>query len=154
MEALSAISLASNIVQFLEFGLRVLSKGKKIYRSVDGALEENLDLEIVTSDLLVMQTKLKSTLLSSNHTQLVLDDVKAFNTLSESCAGLAEKLLERLNMVKVQRRFRRWKSLRQALKIVWSKQDIENMKNILQSFRSEMQTHLLISLRLVTNLYL
>lgn len=154
MEALSAISLASNIVQFLEFGLRVLSKGNKIYRSVDGALDENLDLEVVTSHLLVMQTKLKSTLLSSTHTQLVSDDVKAFNALSESCSALAEKLLERLTRVKVQGRFRRWKSLRQALKIVWSKQDIENMKSTLESFRSEMQTHLLISLRWVTNLYL
>ena len=61
MEALSAVSLASNIVQFLEFGLRVLSKGNKIYRSVDGALEENLDLEVVTYDLVVIQTKLKCT---------------------------------------------------------------------------------------------
>lgn len=60
MEVLSAISLASNIVQFLEFSLQVLSKGNKIHRSVDGTLEENLDLEIVTSDLLVMQTKLQN----------------------------------------------------------------------------------------------
>ena len=150
MEALSALSLASNIVQFLDFGLRVLSKGNKIYRSVDGALEENLDLEVVTSDLLVMQTKLKCTLLTSGNTHLASDDLQAFNTLSESCAGLADKLLERLNMVKAQGRFRRWKSLRQALKIVWSKQDIENTKNTLQSYRSEMQLHLLISLRCVT----
>ena len=147
MEALSALSLASNIVQFLEFGLRVLSKGNKIYRSIDGALDENLDLEIVTNDLLVMQTKLKRTPLASNNMQLTSDDVEAFNAMSESCAGVAEKLLERLNMVKVQGRFRRWNSLRQALKVVWSKKDIENMKNTLQSFRSEMQIHLLVSLR-------
>ena len=152
MEALSALSLASNIVQFLEFGLRVLSKGNKIYRSIDGALDENLDLEIVTNDLLIMQTKLKRTLLASNNMQLTPDDVEAFNTMSEACAGVAEKLLERLNMVKVQGRFRRWKSLRQALKVVWSKKDIENIKNTLQSFRSEMQIHLLVSLRCATKL--
>ena len=154
MEALSALSLASNIVQFLEFGLRVVSKGNKIYRSVDGILEENLDLEVVTRDLLDMQSKLKCTLLASNHTQLASNDAKSFNTLSEACAGLADRLLEKLNMVKAQGRFRRWKSLRQALKIVWSKQDIENFKNTLQSFRSEMQIHLLVSLRSVTDLLL
>ena len=152
MEALSALSLASNIVQFLDFGLRVLSKGNQIYRSVDGALEENLDLEVVTNDLLLMQTKLKRTLIAPGHTQLGSNDVKAFNNLSQSCARVAEKLLERLTMVKAQGRFRRWKSLRQALKIVWSKKDIENMKDTLQSFRSEMQIHLLVSLRCVIGL--
>ena len=80
----------------------MLSKGNKLYHSIDGALDEDLNLEIVTNDLLVTQTKLKRTLLASNNTQLSSDDVKAFNTMSEFCAGVAEKLLERLNMVKVQ----------------------------------------------------
>lgn len=36
--------------------------------------------EIITNDLLVMQTKLKRTLLASNNMQ-VISDVEAFNTM-------------------------------------------------------------------------
>ena len=136
MEASSAFNFASNVVQFLDFGLRVLSKGNKIYRSVDGALEENLDLEVVTSELLIMQMKLKCTRLTSGHTHLAPDEVETFSTLKNSCVDVAGKLLERLNMVKAQGRFRRWKSLRQALKVVWSKEEIENTKDTLESLRS------------------
>ena len=50
--------------------------------------------------------------------QLTLNYVKAFNTLSESCAGIAGKSLERMDMVKVQGRFTSWKSLREALGVV------------------------------------
>ena len=66
-----------------------------------------------------------------------------------ACAGAAEKLLKKLNMAKAQGRFRRWKSLRQALKSVWSKAEVEEMARILHGFRSELQLRIMISLRYV-----
>ena len=152
MDPLSGLSIASNIVQFVDFGLRVVSKGNRIYRSVDGALTENLDLEVVTNDLLVIQAKLRCSCLTSADTALPLEDVKAFDALSSACFDLARRLLERLNMAKAQGRFRRWKSLRQALKSVWSKPEIEEMANTLHSFRSELQLRLLVALRQVNNI--
>src|SRR5579871_6769347 len=123
MDPLSVLSVASNIVQFVDFGLRVVSKGNQIYRSVDGRLAENLDLEIVTSDLLLLQHKLQRCIPVSSGTSPVSEDTQALQSLCQSCTTTAERLLERLNMAKAQGRFRRWKSLRQALKSVWSKAD-------------------------------
>ncbi|KAL8830632.1 MAG: hypothetical protein Q9170_005650 [Blastenia crenularia] len=127
MDPLSGISLAGAILQFVDFGLRTVSKGMQIYRSVDGALTENLDLEAVTNDLLVIQAKLQCSPPPSDMPSMPSKDAQAFESLSATAAKAAEKLLERLNMVKAQGRFRAWKSLRQALKSVWSKRDIEEM---------------------------
>ena len=147
MDPLSAVSLAGNILQFVEVGIRVVSKGHKIYRSVDGCLMENLDLEIVTSDLLVLQKKIQTSKLCEPVTGTEMDQSQALQTLAERCSDLAEELLEKLNKAKAQGRFRKWKSLRQALKSVWSQKEVDGMANRLQSFRSEIQLQLLISVR-------
>ena len=149
MDPLTGLSVASNIVQFIDFSLRVVSKGCKIYRSIDGTLAENLDLEIVTNDLIVLQTKLQRCYPVPYQTSLSMDDAEAFKKLSEACARLAAKLLEKLNMAKAQGRFRKWKSLRQAVKSVWSKGDVEETASRLQIFRTELQLHLLVTLRYV-----
>ena len=147
MDPITGLSLAGTIVQFVDFGLRVVLKGNQIYRSVDGALTENLDLEAVTNDLVVIQTKLQCPRPVSGPTPMPSEEVEAFEKLSIASTKAAGKLLERLNMAKAQGRFRAWKSLRQALKSVWSKSEIDEMANRLQWFRSELQLHLLVSLR-------
>ena len=51
MEALAALGLASNIIQIVDFGARLLSKSREIHHSADGSLDENNILEDVTSNL-------------------------------------------------------------------------------------------------------
>ena len=147
MDPMTALSAASCIVQFLDFGLRVVSKGNQIYRSIDGNLTENLDLEVITTDLLLMQAKLQSRKPIDTGERRTEEDEEATDNLSNACAEAAGRLLQKLNMAKAQGRFRRWKSLRQALKSVWSKPEIEEMARTLQGFRSELQLRVLFSLR-------
>jgi hypothetical protein len=68
--------------------------------------------------------------------------------------GLAEELLEKLNKAKAQGRFRKWKSLRQAVKSVWCKKGVDEMAQTLKSFRDEIQTHLFMSVMYVHNVFL
>ena len=42
MNALTVIGLTANIFQFIEFGIKMVSKGNQIYRSADGRLPEHL----------------------------------------------------------------------------------------------------------------
>ena len=44
LAALAALSVASSVVQFVDFSVKVISKGNKYYRSTDGALVENTEL--------------------------------------------------------------------------------------------------------------
>lgn len=101
MDPVTAIGLASSPVQFVDFGIRVVSKGFKIYRSVDGCLIENLDLEVVTNDLIVLQKKL-ATKPGIEASSKELEEFKSLELLLERSSDLAEKLLVKLNVAKAQ----------------------------------------------------
>jgi hypothetical protein len=53
MDPLTALSVAGNIVQFVDFAIRIVAKGNYIYHSSDGYLE------MVTEDLLLLTKKPK-----------------------------------------------------------------------------------------------
>ena len=147
MDPLTALGVAGNLVQLVEFGVRVLSKGNHIYHSAEGTLEANHDLEKVTTDLLLLQTKLKRSWRPRNLSSALPEDEQRMHDLCVSCDTVAQKLLERLNMVKAQGRHRRWKSLRQALKSVCSKQYIDELSRSLSNYQTQLNVHLLVSLR-------
>jgi hypothetical protein len=146
MESLAAVSLAGNVVNFLEFGLDIVSKAKEMRRTHNGALAGHNDLEIATRDLLLIQTQMEPCLsansVASGPGQTDIDLVK----LLESSNALARSLLERLNVAKSIGGLRRWKSIRQALKSVSSKQEIDDMAHRLSDFRSQFQTRILSTL--------
>lgn len=60
MEALAAVSLAGNILQLLSFAGDAISKSRQIHASVNGALEEHEDLEIVTTNLKDLSVRLQT----------------------------------------------------------------------------------------------
>ena len=127
MEPLAALSAAGAIVQFVDFGMRVVSKGNQIYHFGDGSLDGNHDLEVVTNDMLVLQTKIDQVAQPSDTETQRVDGGVAFERLNASANELARTLLSRLSMVKAQGRFRRWKSFRQAIKSVSSQKEIDNL---------------------------
>ncbi|OQU94913.1 NACHT domain-containing protein [Cladophialophora immunda] len=147
MEAMAAVGLAGNILQFIDFAAKIVTKGHHIYKSVDGSLSENNDLELITSDLVVLQTKLERSPDRSSGAASPNEDDEAVRTLAAASTKLAQQLLTRLNAVKAQGRFRRWKSLRQAVKQVCSKAEVDDMARRLSQFRGELQTRLVVSLR-------
>jgi hypothetical protein len=147
MDPLTALSVAGCIVQFVDFAWKVVSKGNKIYRSNDGSTAENSDLEVVTTDLILLQAKIKRTAPARDDADESTTQDTGLEKLVTASKELAETLLRRLNMAKAQGRYRRWKSLRQALKSVCTKDEIDTMAKRLGAFREELQTHILVSLR-------
>lgn len=51
MEALVALSLAGTIVQFIDFGTKILSRGHELYKAKNGQLAAHYELQIMISDL-------------------------------------------------------------------------------------------------------
>jgi hypothetical protein len=121
MDPITALGIAGSIVQFVDFGIKVVSKGNKIYHSGDGTTAENHDLETVVTDLILIQTRLRQSLIPLDAAGLLNEDDQALVHLSATSNEVASALLERLKKVKAQGRFRRWKSFRQALKSISSK---------------------------------
>ena len=149
MDALTAIGLAANILQFIDFGIKLVSKGNQIYRSGDGTLPENHDLAVVTNDLLLIQTKLTKHLRPQGLSSCLDEDDQALEKLAVASNKLALQLLGRLNRVKAQGRYLRWKSWRQALKSICTKKDIDEMARRTSLLRDELNTRILVSLRYI-----
>jgi hypothetical protein len=58
MDPLTALSTAGTIIQFVDFGIKVLVTGNSLYHSTTGAIPENVELEWVTRDLMSLTSKL------------------------------------------------------------------------------------------------
>jgi hypothetical protein len=127
MEPFTAIGLAASIINIVDFALRIVSKGNKIYHSCDGVHSDHGDLELVANDMLLLQNKLQVASSPFVQEAKLNDDDRALHELSTAANEVAAQLLQKMNKAKVQGRFRRWKSLRQAVKSVWSKPEVDGM---------------------------
>jgi hypothetical protein len=140
LDPITALGIAGNIVQFIDFGLTATSKAGQIHRSTDGALRENIDLEVVTKDLAIIASQLEG---SGNATtgSGSLDDI------CRRCTVAAKELLTALEGLKLPGQKNRMKSARQGLKAIWGKKGVEEMKTRLEGYRNELQFHVLVDLK-------
>jgi hypothetical protein len=74
---------------------------------------------------------------------------QALKDLCIGCDEVAPELIGGLEKLKVQGKKTKWKSMRQALKSVWSKDRIKAISNRLSNFRDQLNLSVLVSLRWV-----
>ncbi|SPN99263.1 uncharacterized protein DNG_02300 [Cephalotrichum gorgonifer] len=106
MEPLAALSVATSIAQFVDFGSKLLSKYRKLYRSSNGVLSEAVDVEVITTDLMTLVQGLKRKLPESRPlTQAALangdqyEDDEALDRLCIRCVEIGNELLKRLESI-------------------------------------------------------
>ena len=145
MDPLTALSLASNVIQVVDFSIRLVSKGVEIYK--DGSLAENVDAEEVTQSLKGLNGKLQRSIQDSKCGGPLNEDDHYLMGLCAKCEGIANELLTRLGQIKVTGKHRKWKSARQALKSVTNKDDLELLARRLGMYRSEINLNVTVSLR-------
>ena len=58
LESFAALGVASNIVQFVEFGCRLFSQSKELYRSSNGLADEAGELKNIARSLSHLNDKL------------------------------------------------------------------------------------------------
>ena len=141
METLAIIGLVGNIVQFVDFSCKLISKSTELYQSSEGALAETIDTEAATNHLVLLNKRLKNTAGTTSDATL--------ESLCKSCGNAADKLLAALDKVKVKGKQDKWKSVRKALRSVWSKEEIEELERRLAKFREELNLHVVVDLRCV-----
>ena len=141
METLAIIGLVGNIVQFVDFSSKVISKSTELYRSSEGALAEHIDIETAINHLALLNSKLKDA--------ATITGDGALESLCISCGTTADNLLAALDKVKVKDKQHKWKSIRKALRSVWSKEEIKDLERRLAMFREELSFHVVVDLRSV-----
>jgi hypothetical protein len=138
MDPIAIVGLVGTVVQFVDFSIKVVSKSTELYRSGTDALAENADIETTAQDLLKLNTRLK---------QSVAVGDTDLQTLCKSCCDVGDELIAALSKVKVDGKGRKWQSLRKALRSIWSKEEILQLKNRLESFRDELNLRITIGMR-------
>ena len=95
---LSGLPLATNTVQILDLSSKVISKGCRIYRSIDGTLPKNIEFQVVTNDLSRLAQRVRNKGLNST---TLSEEERYLQTISDSFSHIAEELLRRLEKLKV-----------------------------------------------------
>jgi hypothetical protein len=128
LDPLTALGLASNIVQFISFAWDLVADGRELYHSADGSSVKNKDAEILAADLERVAAPLSSSAEGLAKNGNVEDaDEASLRQLCERCTRIAAELQSHLGIFKALgsrqsdnklQRFAR--SGRQAIVAAWS----------------------------------
>lgn len=145
MEPLTALGLAGNVVQFIDFGCKLIAKARDVHR--DGSVVEHDDMLVVNDDLRRYTTKLRDTMRPTGTLQLALsEDDTSFLDICDGCLRVARDLEQALNKLRLPDKPSKWKSFRQALKSVWGKERLAEMKNRLDLYSEQLDRRMLASI--------
>ena len=138
MDPITALGIAGNVVQFIDFGLKAVSKARKIHASSTGSLVENVNLTFLAEDIAVVTAKLSIVTGSGNGN---LDDI------CKRCVEAANELLGALKRMHASGEKSKWRSARQALNAMWGRAKVEELRRKLEMWRDEIQFHVLVDLK-------
>ena len=92
MEILAVIGLVGNIVQFVDFGSKLISKLVQLFQYSEVVLTENINTETATNHLILLNNKLENAASTTGD--------KALEKLCKSCSSIAVELLGALDKLK------------------------------------------------------
>ncbi|KAH7068278.1 hypothetical protein BKA63DRAFT_494933 [Paraphoma chrysanthemicola] len=146
MEPFSALSVATAVVQFLDFTGKVVSGTYRIYQgNAPRGSESNSDLRSITSGLNALTAHLESSQINIQSGSSPQD--ANLMVLARNCNAVGRQLLALLTRLQSGSTHSFWPSFRTALRTIWSEADVEKLSRSLDSYRQQISMHILISLR-------
>ncbi|KAJ5267560.1 hypothetical protein N7478_010368 [Penicillium angulare] len=139
LDPLSALGLAGNILQFIDFGSKLLSSSREIYKSAKGLSANHQHLEQITISLIDLNSRLSQGSASASPTTYG----QTLNRLALACKDDGNKLLLAKERLKLEQTNTKCKSFQQALKCVWKERDLRDLETRLDGYRSELKIQLL-----------
>lgn len=145
MDPLSALGVASNIIQIVDFSSRIISRSHEIYKSVDGRSKEHAVLDDAAKNLRELSSDL------GKYTRPNLRSLNAADKqlvrLRRECEEVVQELRDALEDLKLEGDHTKWQSIHQALRSIWTQRDISDLEMRLDKIRKGIDTALLVSLR-------
>ena len=125
-ETFATLGIATNIAQFLDFTMKLISNVKQICSSLDGPCDEHHVLKVIISDIKSLSNEYKPANLGS---QPSVDEI-GFRKLAAECEPLADKLLAVRRNLEVPKdaRFRGLQAVRQTFKGAAKKKDTQDLQ--------------------------
>lgn len=133
LDPLTAIGLASAIVQFFDFSTKLVHDAKEIYESTSGATEANRGLEVVVDNMKNLYSTLKA-----EDPSLQSDAELALCRIAKECDSLSIEIFEILQKVKPKKSNSFISSSSTAIKSMWYAGKIADLKATLDSYRGQL----------------
>jgi hypothetical protein len=154
MDPLAALSLAGNVIQFVDFGSKLLSRAEELYKSSRGSLAVNDEIELVTADLKDLITKLRGSFLAKDENEALSqqDQVNktSFRSVCDEAAKVADELVGRLTKLKLNGKHRKLGSLQHAVRSLWNEREVASLMKRLLNLKETLESHVLFSIRRAT----
>lgn len=150
LDPFTALSLAAAVVQFVDFGIKLVSDGVELYET--GTLSSNNELEQATRDLTQLAEELACKPQVAQYqpgitAKLSSKDEVALQQLASSCIELGDQLLSVLKGLEVQKPHYGFGSLRKALRTAMNKGRIQDIESRLKKMKDQLSVRLLAILR-------
>lgn len=145
LDPMTALGLAGNIVQFVEFSIKLLGDANEIHKSAQGSLQENLDIEQIAGTIRTLQMTLRPPVDDDMKDDNAAED--SLEALCSSCDEIAEELLGVLEQLKAHGKRSRLKSMRQAIKNIKGNTAVTELCIRLKRFQDAIELTILVDLR-------
>jgi hypothetical protein len=145
LDPFTALGLAGNIVQFVDFGSRLFHVTREISGSVSGNTSDNEELSHIANHLQGLCDHLVAPPLRIGpQTGHPYPADTALLGLARNCKATGDELLKALRslQVKLNGTNRKWNNVRAALLTIWRKGEIDAMCKRLESYKSSLALHL------------
>jgi hypothetical protein len=142
MDPLTALGLAGNVVQFVDFSSKLLCGAYEVYSSTSGATAETADLDTVIKDLQAVTRRL-----SPPSSKPRTDDEIALSSLVSNCRKLSEDIQKVLNKLQSKNPHQKWASLRVAWSSMRKREKLVSLETRLNRYRSEILVRISIMIR-------
>ena len=151
LDPLTALGLAGNLIQVIQFSYDIVSEGNKLYHDASGVLTQNKSVEEVSNDLADLSESLKAKQeewrRAHGRTSLDPDELRLRN-LCDRCVEVAYELQIQLSKLKAKEgRAKRLRSYKQAVIAVWRRDEVEELERRLERYQKEVDTRVLFSIR-------
>lgn len=141
MDPMSAIAIAGIVVQFVDFGAKLVKEASALYEDGESSIRKKAAAN--TGDLQDFIARFDDSLNEEAQEKELSEDEKALQTLCHNCRDLAQSLSAKLGTLNVKESHRVWKSLGTALSNVWSKKEIQKMEEDLGKYRQAIDTRMI-----------
>jgi hypothetical protein len=143
LDPFSALSLAGNVLQFVDFGTRLASHMVELYQSASGITEDDAEILDLTHQFKLLAERLSVVVPEAEDEANTVVDRKSFQAFLSLCRIKATGLITLLEDLKVDRSHKLWSSVRQGFRFARKKKDIKELVEKISFLRDALNSYLL-----------
>lgn len=147
MEALAALSLAGNVVQFVDFGQKLCHMFLEIWSASRGLTNSNSDTQKRIDVFLASLDTVKADLRTYSSVLSDVDGDIQLKAITERCNHIAKDLLSRLDALKIKGEMGKWKAAVAAVRSIWKEDELIKLQEQLRKHREELMWIIILSIR-------